>query len=122
MIKIKIFHTPSKFRVGDKVLVETFFYPNTKKLTPKFQGLFTILSQPSQITFEIDYISVFDVEPNQVLHKKTDIVHISKLKEFHSSDSFQLKANRQLNHISLEHDSMSTFNPIVNFQSHSLIF
>ncbi|UYV61135.1 K02A2.6-like [Cordylochernes scorpioides] len=76
-------HPIPDFKIGDQVLVQTFFYPNTGKLTSKYNGPYTILKQLSPVTYEIN-------RPNQPQKKQTEIIHANKLKHFHPSDNFKI--------------------------------
>ncbi|UYV66067.1 K02A2.6-like [Cordylochernes scorpioides] len=81
-------HPIPDFKIGDQVLVQTFFYPNTGKLTSKYNGPYTILKQLSPVTYEIN-------RPNQPQKKQTEIIHANKLKHFHPSDNFKITHNMQ---------------------------
>lgn len=67
----------------DKVMLEEFFYPNTRKLTPPFSGPYEILRKCSDVTFEID-------KPNFHTKQNSEIVHANRLRFFFPGDSFEL--------------------------------
>ncbi|GBM72265.1 Transposon Ty3-G Gag-Pol polyprotein [Araneus ventricosus] len=72
-----------KFNPGDLVVYEEFHYPNTRKLTPPFSGPYEVIKQCSEVTYEIN-------KPNPLTKQATQIVHISKLRCFHSPDKLKL--------------------------------
>ncbi|GBM28454.1 Transposon Tf2-9 polyprotein [Araneus ventricosus] len=72
-----------KFNPGDLVVYEEFHYPNTRKFTPPFSGPYEVIKQCSEVTYEIN-------KPNPLTKQATQIVHISKLRCFHSPDKLQL--------------------------------
>ncbi|GBO03517.1 hypothetical protein AVEN_55464-1, partial [Araneus ventricosus] len=72
-----------KFNPGDLVVYEEFHYPNTTKLTPPFSGPYEVIKQCSEVTYEIN-------KPNPLTKQATQIVHISKLRCFHSPDKLKL--------------------------------
>ncbi|GBO21259.1 Transposon Ty3-G Gag-Pol polyprotein [Araneus ventricosus] len=72
-----------KFNPGDFVVYEEFHYPNTRKLTPPFSGPYEVIKQYSEVTYEIN-------KPNPLTKQATQIVHISKLRCFHSPDKLKL--------------------------------
>ncbi|GBM08071.1 hypothetical protein AVEN_122988-1 [Araneus ventricosus] len=72
-----------KFNPGDLVVYEEFHYPNTRKLSPPFSGPYEIIKQCSEVTYEIN-------KPNPLTKQATQIVHISKLRCFHSPDKLKL--------------------------------
>ncbi|GBM53247.1 Transposon Tf2-6 polyprotein [Araneus ventricosus] len=72
-----------KFNPGDLVVYEEFHYPNTRKLSPPFSGPYEIIKQCSEVTYEIN-------KPNPLTKQPTQIVHISKLRCFHSPDKLKL--------------------------------
>ncbi|GBM63775.1 Transposon Ty3-G Gag-Pol polyprotein [Araneus ventricosus] len=72
-----------KFNPGDLVVYEEFHYPNTRKLTPPFSGPYEVIKQCSEVTYEIN-------KPNPLTKQVTQIVHISKLRCFHSPDKLKL--------------------------------
>ncbi|UYV85010.1 hypothetical protein LAZ67_X004243 [Cordylochernes scorpioides] len=76
-------HPEPIFKEGDQVLVKTFIYPNTGKLTQRYIGPFTILKQLSPVTYEID-------KPNIPQRKQTEIIHSNKLKFFYPGADFLL--------------------------------
>ncbi|UYV80669.1 hypothetical protein LAZ67_19001328, partial [Cordylochernes scorpioides] len=76
-------HPEPIFKEGDQVLVKTFIYPNTGKLTQRYIGPFTILKQLSPVTYEID-------KPNIPQRKQTEIIHSNKLKLFYPETDFLL--------------------------------
>ncbi|UYV70155.1 hypothetical protein LAZ67_7002015, partial [Cordylochernes scorpioides] len=76
-------HPEPIFKEGDQVLVKTFIYPNTGKLTQRYIGPFTILKQLSSVTYEID-------KPNIPQRKQTEIIHSNKLKLFYPEADFLL--------------------------------
>ncbi|UYV78462.1 hypothetical protein LAZ67_16001480, partial [Cordylochernes scorpioides] len=76
-------HPELIFKEGDQVLVKTFIYPNTGKLTQRYIGPFTILKQLSPVTYEID-------KPNIPQRKQTEIIHSNKLKLFYPETDFLL--------------------------------
>ncbi|GBO29619.1 Transposon Ty3-G Gag-Pol polyprotein [Araneus ventricosus] len=72
-----------KFNPGDLVVYEEFHYPNTRKLIPPFSGPYEVIKQCSEVTYEIN-------KPNPLTKQATQIVHISKLRCFHSPDKLKL--------------------------------
>ncbi|GBM19555.1 Transposon Ty3-G Gag-Pol polyprotein, partial [Araneus ventricosus] len=72
-----------KFNPGDLVVYEEFHYPNIRKLSPPFSGPYEIIKQCSEVTYEIN-------KPNPLTKQATQIVHISKLRCFHSPDKLKL--------------------------------
>ncbi|GBO01988.1 hypothetical protein AVEN_151872-1 [Araneus ventricosus] len=72
-----------KFNPGDLVVYEEVHYPNTRKLSPPFSDPYEIIKQCSEVTYEIN-------KPNPVTKQATQIVHISKLRCFHSPDKLKL--------------------------------
>ncbi|GBO11320.1 hypothetical protein AVEN_228542-1 [Araneus ventricosus] len=72
-----------KFNPGHLVVYEEFHYPNTRKLSPPFSGPYEIIKQCSEVTYEIN-------KPNPLSKQATQIVHISKLRCFHSPDKLKL--------------------------------
>ncbi|UYV74999.1 hypothetical protein LAZ67_12002048 [Cordylochernes scorpioides] len=82
-------HPEPIFKVGDQVLVKTFIYPNTGKLTQRYKGPFKILKQLSPVTYEID-------KPNIPQNKKTEIIHSNKLKLFYPETDFLLQNNTNI--------------------------
>ncbi|GBN91063.1 hypothetical protein AVEN_17658-1, partial [Araneus ventricosus] len=72
-----------KFNPGDLVVYEEFHYPNTRKLTPPFSGPYEVIRQCSEVTYEIN-------KPNPLTKQATQIVHICKLRCFHSPDKLKL--------------------------------
>ncbi|UYV75023.1 hypothetical protein LAZ67_12002130 [Cordylochernes scorpioides] len=76
-------HPEPIFKEGDQVLVKTFIYPNTGKLTQRYIGPFTILKQLSPVTYEIN-------KPNLPQRKQTEIIHSNKLKLFYPETDFLL--------------------------------
>ncbi|UYV61886.1 hypothetical protein LAZ67_1006958, partial [Cordylochernes scorpioides] len=76
-------HPEPIFKEGDQVLVKTFIYPNTGKLTQRYIGPFTILKQLSPVTYEIN-------KPNIPQRKQTEIIHSNKLKLFYPETDFLL--------------------------------
>ncbi|UYV77262.1 hypothetical protein LAZ67_15000280 [Cordylochernes scorpioides] len=76
-------HPEPIFKEGDQVLVKTFIYPNTGKLTQRYIGPFTILKQLSPVTYEIN-------KPNLPQRKQTEIIHSNKLKLFYPEAEFLL--------------------------------
>ncbi|GBM35438.1 Retrovirus-related Pol polyprotein from transposon 17.6 [Araneus ventricosus] len=72
-----------KFNPGDLVVYEEFHYPNTRKLTSLFSGPYEVIKQCSEVTYEIN-------KPNPLTKQATQIVHISKLRCFHSPDKLKL--------------------------------
>ncbi|GBO44532.1 hypothetical protein AVEN_67685-1 [Araneus ventricosus] len=71
-----------KFNPGDLVVYEELHYPNAIKLSPPFSGPYEIIKQCSEVTYEIN-------KPNSLTKQPTQIVHISKLKYFHSPDKLK---------------------------------
>ncbi|UYV68139.1 hypothetical protein LAZ67_5003162, partial [Cordylochernes scorpioides] len=76
-------HPEPIFKEGDQVLVKTFIYPNTGKLTQRYIGPFTILKQLSPVTYEIN-------KSNLPQRKQTEIIHSNKLKLFYPETDFLL--------------------------------
>ncbi|UYV64632.1 hypothetical protein LAZ67_3001404 [Cordylochernes scorpioides] len=76
-------HPEPIFKEGDQVLVKTFIYPNTGKLTQRYRGPFSILKQLSPVTYEIN-------KPNLPQRKQTEIIHSNKLKLFYPETDFLL--------------------------------
>ncbi|GBN73259.1 Transposon Ty3-G Gag-Pol polyprotein [Araneus ventricosus] len=72
-----------KLNPGDLVVYEEFHYPNTRKLTPPFSGPYEVIKQCSEATYEIS-------KSNPLTKQATQIVHISKLRCFHSPDKLKL--------------------------------
>ncbi|GBO38356.1 Transposon Tf2-6 polyprotein [Araneus ventricosus] len=72
-----------KFNPGDLVVYEEFHYPNTRKLSPPFSGPYEVIKQCSEVTYEIN-------KPNPLTKQATQIVHISKLRCFHSPEKLKL--------------------------------
>ncbi|GBO09375.1 Transposon Ty3-G Gag-Pol polyprotein, partial [Araneus ventricosus] len=72
-----------KFNPGDLVVYEEFHYPNARKLSPPFSGPYEIIKQCSEVTYEIN-------KPNPLTKQATQIMHISKLRCFHSPDKLKL--------------------------------
>ncbi|GBM10301.1 Transposon Ty3-G Gag-Pol polyprotein [Araneus ventricosus] len=72
-----------KFNPGDLVVYEEFHYPNTRKLSPPFSGPSEVIKQCSEVTYEIN-------KSNPLTKQATQIVHISKLRCFHSPDKLKL--------------------------------
>ncbi|GBL66814.1 Transposon Tf2-6 polyprotein [Araneus ventricosus] len=72
-----------KFNPGDLVVYEEFHYPNTRKLSPPFFGPYEVIKQCSEVTYEIN-------KSNPLTKQATQIVHISKLRCFHSPDKLKL--------------------------------
>ncbi|UYV72011.1 hypothetical protein LAZ67_9001548, partial [Cordylochernes scorpioides] len=87
-------HPEPIFKVGDQVLVKTFIYPNTGKLTQRYIGPFKILKQFSPVTYEID-------KPNIPQNKKTEIIHSNKLKLFYPETDFLLQDNTNIGNNSI---------------------
>ncbi|UYV74141.1 hypothetical protein LAZ67_11002233 [Cordylochernes scorpioides] len=82
-------HPEPIFKEGDQVLVKTFIYPNTGKLTQRYIGPFKILKQLSPVTYEIN-------KPILPQRKQTEIIHSNKLKLFYPESDFLLQNSTNL--------------------------
>ncbi|UYV66601.1 hypothetical protein LAZ67_4002266 [Cordylochernes scorpioides] len=80
-------YQPSTFKVGDKVLLQTFYHPDNRKLMPPMSVPFTILKQISPVNYEID-------KPQSNLGKTTMVIHSSKLRPYYSKEGFELKLTK----------------------------
>ncbi|GFY17639.1 retrotransposable element Tf2 protein type 1 [Trichonephila clavipes] len=76
------------FKVDDLVMYEEFQYPNTRKLSPPYEGTYTVLRKCSDVLFEID-------RHNALNKTSTELVHSVRLKHFHPSENFQLNYVQQ---------------------------
>jgi len=72
------------FKEGDLVLVESFYHPDSGKLTSAMTGPYKIIKKLSDVSFEIN-------KPNQALHRNTDVIHSSKLRPYYPPEKFEIK-------------------------------
>ncbi|XP_023216798.1 uncharacterized protein LOC111619326 [Centruroides sculpturatus] len=83
-------HQTPNFKVGDQILLQTFFHPDQGKLAPKYHGPFTILKIVSPCNVEID-------RPVQSLNKLTDIVNVDKIIPYYNPTNFRVQADKLYN-------------------------
>ncbi|UYV60174.1 hypothetical protein LAZ67_1000219 [Cordylochernes scorpioides] len=94
-------HPEPIFKEGDQVLVKTFIYPNTGKLTQRYIGPFTNLKQLSPVTYEIN-------KPNLPQRKQTEIIHSNKLKLFYPETDFLLHYSTNIENDSIANQNSNT--------------
>lgn len=72
-----------EFKPNELVIYEEFKYPNTRKLAPAFSGPYTILRKISDVNYEIS-------KKNALTKNSSEIVHVSKLRQYYAPDKLKL--------------------------------